>query len=135
MKSPKVFYKLKYELALENQDNIFNSLDSNYVKKRVNDAYKMNEYFSDSKKAAKRMLDYFSNNYKSYDKKINLVDESGNKITKEEMIKRSRDISKYIIKSNLWKGFFSFKTDYLIGNISLPDLEKKMALEVFPKFF
>ncbi len=133
--SPKVVSKINFDLAINNNDNHYNSLNKDYVQDRKLDALRMNKYFSDKAKEPKRMLDYFSNNYKSIDNKINLVKEDGTKATLKEMEERSKNIAKYIDNSNIWKGFISFKTDYLIENISLSDLESKFALEIMPKFF
>ena len=44
------------------------------------------------------------------------------------------DYKKYIESSNLWKGIISFKSDYLNHNISIKDLEQKMAKEIMPQF-
>ena len=133
--SPKVFLKIKFELAMNNQDNIFASSKTNYKVNRDKDVVKMLDYFRDKNKSPQSMLEYFSANYKSLDNNFNLVKEDGTKLSKKELNKRCKEISNYIENSNLWKGFFSFKTEYLINNISLEKLEKKIALEVFPNFF
>ena len=130
MTSPKVVFGHKFVLALQNPDRskYFN------IDKTNKDIKGMFDYFSNVKKKAVNMFDYFEGRI-GKDKLVNLVLEDGSYATKEEIEKRKKSYVKYIEKSNLWKGFISFNNDYIDESIELSNLEKKLVKEVLPKFF
>ena len=131
MTSPKVVAKCKFDFALQNPDRRLS-----YNQSKVdNDIKGMFNYFSNVKKRAVNMFDYFEGKINK-DKLVNLVIENVEYASEEEIAKRKKDYVKYIEKSNLWKGFVSFNdNDYIDNSIELSNLEQKVVKEVFPKFF
>ena len=129
-KSPNVIFKSKYCLALNCIDNKNNSL--NYKEDRLKDVDDMIDYFSNAKKKVVGMFEYYMGHTRG--ENVNLVLENGKYATKQDIKRVKEDYKKYIEKSNLWKGIISFKPEYLTENISIHDLEQKMAKEIMPQF-
>lgn len=129
-KSPNVVFACKYLLALNSRDNKFQS--SGYQNDRLKDIDEMIDYFSNDKKNVIGMFEYYMGHTRG--EHINLVLENGNYATKDDIKKIKNDYKKYIESSNLWKGIISFKENYLNENISIKDLEQKVAKEVMPQF-
>lgn len=129
-KSPNVIFKSKYCLALNCIDNKNNSLS--YREDRLKDVDDMVDYFSNAKKKVVGMFEYYMGHTRG--ENVNLVLENGKYATKQDIKKVKEDYKKYIEKSNLWKGIISFKPEYLTENISIHDLEQKMAKEIMPQF-
>lgn len=130
-KTPNVIYKNKFSLSLNNPDN--KNTSSSYKMKRLKDIDCMIDYFSDEKKKAISMYDYYNGITK--DNYVNLVMENGKHATKEEVEKIKKDYKKYIENSNLWKGILSFPPEFINQNISLETLEKVMAKDILPRYF
>lgn len=129
-KSPNVIFKSKYCLALNSIDYKNNSL--NYKEDRLKDVDDMIDYFSNAKKKVVGMFEYYMGHTRG--ENVNLVLENGKYATKQDIKRVKEDYKKYIEKSNLWKGIISFKPEYLTENISIHDLEQKMAKEIMPQF-
>lgn len=129
-KSPNVIFKSKFCLALTSRDNNNSSL--NYKEQRLKDVDDMIDYFSDERKKAVNMFEYFMGHTRG--KKYNLVLENGSYATKKDIKRIKNEYKKYIENSNLWKGVISFKKEYLDENIDLKTLEDKIAKEVLPQF-
>lgn len=129
-KSPNVIFKSKYCLALNCIDNKNNSLS--YREDRLKDVDDMIDYFSNAKKKVVGMFEYYMGHTRK--ENVNLVLENGKYATKQDIKRVKEDYKKYIEKSNLWKGIISFKPEYLTENISIYDLEQKMAKEIMPQF-
>lgn len=129
-KSPNVIFKSKYCLALNCIDNKNNSLS--YREDRLKDVDDMIDYFSNAKKKVVGMFEYYMGHTRG--ENVNLVLENGKYATKQDIKRVKEDYKKYIEKSNLWKGIISFKPEYLTENISIYDLEQKMAKEIMPQF-
>ena len=129
-KSPKVVFACKYLLSLNSIDNKFQSLG--YREDRTKDVDEMIDYFSNVKKNVVGMFEYYMGHTRG--ENVNLVLENGQYANKKDIKKIKEDYKKYIESSNLWKGIISFKSDYLNYNISIKDLEQKMAKEIMPQF-
>ena len=129
-KSPNVVFKSKYCLALNSVDNKNNSL--NYKDNRFKDVDEMLDYFSNEKKKLVGMFEYYMGHTRK--ENINLVLKDGSYASKKDLKKLKTDYKKYIEKSNLWKGILSFNPEYLNSNISIKELEQKIAKEVMPQF-
>lgn len=130
-KSPKTVYVCDFLLAINNRDNK-KSRNKNYQIERNKDAVGMFDYYSDVEKGCIGMFDYYAGLYKK--KKTNLILEDGEYATKKEIDKRKKQYISWLENSNLWKGVISFPNDYIDENISLNELEKKIVVEVIPKF-
>ena len=129
-KSPNVVFKSKYCLAFTSRDNKNKSV--NYKDERLKDVDDMIDYFSDEKKKAVGMFEYYMGHTRG--ENYNLVLEDGSYATKQDIAKIKNDYKKYIENSNLWKGILSFKREYLDENIDIKTLEQKVAKEVMPQF-
>jgi len=129
-KSPNVIFKSKYLLAFNSIDNKLH--DSDYESSRNKDVDDMLDYYSNVKKKLVGMFEYYMGHTRR--ENINLVLENGKYATKQDIKKIKTDYKKYIEKSNLWKGIVSFQPEYLTENISIKDLEQKMAKEIMPQF-
>ena len=129
-KSPNVVFACKYLLSLNSIDNKFQSLG--YKEDRTKDVDEMIDYFSNIKKNVVGMFEYYMGHTRG--ENVNLVLENGQYANKKDIKKIKEDYKKYIESSNLWKGIISFKSDYLNHNISIKDLEQKMAKEIMPQF-
>lgn len=98
-----------------------------------NSAMNMFDYFSDNKKKAYYMLDYFSGDL-TKDTKMNIIFEDGKYATKEQIEKRKLDYTKYIENSNIYKLVISFPKGYLENNVDIKDFEKDLIITIIPKF-
>lgn len=128
--SPKVVGKIQFEFALKNPDRRKYITEKDIDK----DIRGMFNYFSNVKKRAVNMFDYFEGKINK-DKLVNLILEDGSIADDKEIDKRKKDYLKYIEKSNLWKGFISFDDrEYIDTSIELSNLEQKVVKEVMPKF-
>lgn len=129
-KTPKVVFKSRFEFALEHPDRKINRTDVS-ARNIIGGMY---NYFSNVKKRAMNMFDYFEGRINKIER-ANLVLENGKYATKEDIEKRKKDYVKYFKKSNLWQGIISFDNEYINESIELESLEKKMVKEVLPRFF
>ena len=123
-----VIVKNKYRLALNSPDNKY---DKN-ITKRIKDVNKMFDYISNPSKQAIKIDDYINDTYNIRD--VNLVLENGEYASKREVEQRKKDYQKYINNANLYKGIISFRNEFIDNNITLRELEKRIALEVMPRF-
>lgn len=125
----KIVCRTNYKLALTNPDRIkiYNKNDTKYVNSII-------DYFSDDKKRMLSMIDYFTGKINKHDD-YNLVLEDGRYATKEEINKRKKYINKQFEKSNVWQIVLSFDKKFIDNNVSLRELEIKLAKEILPKFF
>lgn len=98
-----------------------------------NSAMNMFDYFSDNKKNAYYMLDYFSGDL-TKDTKMNIIFEDGKYATKEQIEKRKLDYTKYIENSNIYKLVISFPERYLENNVDIKEFEKDLIVTIIPKF-
>lgn len=129
-KSPNVIFKSMYCLALNNVDNKLQY--ENYKDNRLKDVDDMLDYFSNEKKRLVGMFEYYMGHTRN--ESVNLVLPDGKYATKKDIKNLKKDYKEYIEKSNLWKSIISFKPEYLNENISIKDLEQKMAHEIMPQF-
>ena len=129
MNSPHVVVKAKYIPSFNNLTYKFNSKDE--IKK---DVLNMFDYYANEKKKVITMFDYFDGTI-GKDKKMNMCYEDGEYISSEDKIKRQKQYSKYIEKSNVYKMIISFPENYLESSINIRVFEKKLAKEILPKFF
>lgn len=129
MNSPHVVVKAQYTPSFNNLTYKFNSKDE--IKK---DVLNMFDYYANEKKKVITMFDYFDGTI-GKDKKMNMCYEDGEYISSEDKIKRQKQYSKYIEKSNVYKMIISFPENYLESSINIRVFEKKLAKEILPKFF
>lgn len=113
----------------------YNNLNLDYKSKKqvYNSAMNMFYYYSDNKKKAFFMLDYFSGKI-GKDKEMNIIFEDGKYATKEEIEKRKLEYTKYIEKSNLYKLVISFPKGFLEENVDIKDFEQALAKTIIPDF-
>ncbi len=123
-----VIIKNKFRLALNNPDNKFDK-DINLRNKDIN---RMFNYISNPSKQSFLINDYINDNYTIRD--VNLVLENGEYANKKEVNQRKKDYQKYIKNANLYKGIISFRNEFIDQNITLRELEKRIATEVMPRF-
>ena len=128
MTSPKIVIMNKYTPSYKNLNFIYDSKQKVY-----NSTMNMFDYYSDNKKKAFFMLDYFSGKI-GKDKEMNIIFENGDYATKSEIEKRKVDYTKYIENSNIYKLVISFPENYLEENVDIKDLEKVMAKDIVPQF-
>ncbi len=129
MNKPKVIVRTNYKLAINNPDRVKKNIDKD---KKYNEH--IIDYFSDDKKRALNLVDYFTGKINKHDD-INLVMENGKKAAPEEKTRIKKYISKQFNNSNLWQIVLSFDKKYIDSNISYDDLETKLAKEILPKVF
>ena len=129
-KSPKVIFRSSFKFALDHPDRPFTYTEAS-AKNMIGGMY---NYFSNVKKRAMDMFDYFEGKINK-DSTVNLVLENGKYATQEEIEKRKKAYLNYFKKSNLWQGIISFDNDYINESIELEQLEKKIVKEVLPRFF
>ena len=98
-----------------------------------NSTMNMFDYFSDVKKKAFYMLDYFSGKI-GKDEEMNIMFENGEYATKDEIEKRKKQYTKYIENSNIYKLVISFPEGYLEENVDIKKFEKSLAKEIIPMF-
>ena len=123
-----VIVKNKYRLALNNPDNKYD----NDISTRIKDVNKMFNYISNPNKQPIKIVDYINDTYNI--RAVNLVLENGDYATKKEVEQRKKDYQKYINNANLYKGIISFRNEFIDNNITLRELEKRIAVEVMPRF-
>lgn len=129
--SPNIIARSKYQYSIRNPDNKYNSKK---VENSVKYTNRMLDYYSNIEKKATNLIDYYTGKInKNMD--INLIKEDGKYASKEELEKRKKFIANQINSSNLWQVILSFDNNYIDKNISLEDLEQKIAKEVLPSFF
>ena len=128
MTSPKVVMMNKYTPSYKNLNFHYNSKQAVY-----NSTMNMFDYYSDNKKKAFFMLDYFSGKI-GKDKEMNIIFENGEYATKSDIEKRKVEYTKYIENSNIYKLVISFPENYLEENVDIKQLEKAMAKEIIPQF-
>ena len=128
MTSPKIVIMNKYTPSYKNLNFIYDSKQKVY-----NSTMNMFDYYSDNKKKAFFMLDYFSGKI-GKDKEMNIIFENGDYATKSEIEKRKVDYTKYIENSNIYKLVISFPENYLEENVDIKELEKVMAKDIVPQF-
>lgn len=128
MTSPKVVIMNKYTPSYKNLNFTYDSKQKVY-----NSTMNMFDYYSDNKKKAFFMLDYFSGKI-GKDKEMNIIFENGEYATKSEIEKRKVDYTKYIENSNIYKLVISFPENYLEENVDIKELEKAMAKDIVPQF-
>ena len=114
----------------------YKQLNSKYPTKNKihNSTMNMFDYFSDNKKKAYYMLDYFSGEL-TKDTEMNIIFEDGKYATKEQIEKRKLDYTKYIENSNIYKLVISFPKNYLEENTDIKKFEQELIMEIIPKFF
>ena len=100
MTSPKIVIMNKYTPSYKNLNFIYDSKQKVY-----NSTMNMFDYYSDNKKKAFFMLDYFSGKI-GKDKEMNIIFENGDYATKSEIEKRKVDF--YIIKGKIYFGEITF---------------------------
>ena len=98
-----------------------------------NETMEMFDYYSDVKKKAFYMLDYFSGEI-GKEEKMNIVFEDGHYATKDEIEKRKKQYEKYIENSNIYKLIISFPEKYLEQNVDIKIFEQQLAKEIIPTF-
>lgn len=127
--SPNIIFACQFQFAINHPDKfkIFTpTMARNHIGWMFN-------YFSNVKKRAINMFDYFEGKINKVNK-ANLVLENGEYATEEEVSKRKQDYLKYLKNSHLWRGIISFNNDYIDGSIKLEELEKLVSKEVMPRF-
>jgi len=129
-KTPKVIFRCNFKFAMDHPDRPFTYTEVS-ARNMIGGMY---NYFSNVKKRAMNMFDYFEGKINKVET-ANLVLENGKYATVEEIAKRKKDYIKYFKKSNLWQGIISFDNDYINESIELEELEKKIVKEVLPRFF
>ena len=128
-KTPKVVFACKFNFALNHSDRkIF--YNERAAKNNIGGMF---NYFSNVKKRAINMFDYFEGKINKSER-ANLILENGQYATEEDIDKRKKEYLEYFKKSNLWLGVISFDNNYVDSSIELKELEKKIAREVMPKF-
>lgn len=130
MTSPKIVFKQQFQLSLNSPDR-FRKISDIGARNEINAMF---NYFSNVKKRAINMYDYFQGKI-GKEKLVNIVMENGKYATEEELEKRKKESLKYFKNSNIYKGFVSFNNDYIDSSIELSELEKLVVKEVFPAFF
>lgn len=126
--SPKVIFRQESILALNSIDR-----NKNRISKDLKITNNLLTYFSDEKKKAINLVNYFTGEI-GKEEKINLILENGNYATKDELNKRSKQLVNYIENANLYRCVVSFKKGYLEENISYEKLEQEFIKNVVPSF-
>jgi hypothetical protein len=113
----------------------YNQLNFEYATKQkvYNSTMNMFDYYSDNKKKAFLMLDYFSGKI-GKDEEMNIIFEDGKYATKEQIEKRKKSYAKYIENSNIYKIVISFPKGYLEENVELNKFEQELAKKIIPMF-
>lgn len=123
-----VVVKHLYTPSYKNLNFVYNT------KAKVHNAtMEMFDYYSDVKKKAFYMLDYFSGEI-GKEEKMNIVFEDGHYATKEEIEQRKKQYEKYIENSNIYKLIISFPEQYLEQNVDIKKFEQNLAKEIIPMF-
>ena len=125
---PKVVIMNKYTPSYKNLNYHYKTKESVY-----NSTMNMFDYYSDVKKKAFFMLDYFSGKI-GKDDEMNIVFENGEYATKKQIEDRKRQYKKYIENSNIYKLVISFPENYLEENVDIQNFEKQLAKHIIPMF-
>lgn len=128
MTSPKVVVMNKYTPSYRNLNFDYSTKQAVY-----NSTMNMFDYYSDNKKKAFFMLDYFSGKI-GKDKEMNIIFENGEYATKKEIEERKKEYSKYIEDSNIYKLVISFPEGFLEENTDIKNFEKALAKDIIPQF-
>lgn len=126
---PKVVIKTMFTPSYKNLNYKYNSKE-----KVLNNTMNMFDYYSDNKKRALYMFDYYQGKLTKKDT-MNIILENGEYATEEDIIKRKKEYSKYIENSNIYKLVISFPEKYLEKNVDIKKFEKELATKVIPMFF
>lgn len=129
MTKPRTIVRTDYMLSLNSPDRMKFTKD-----KDIKYVDGILDYFSDEKKRALNMIDYFTGKINKNDN-INLILENGKTATEEEKLKRKKYINKQFKNSNIWQIVLSLDETFVDKNISWEDLEVKLAKEILPKVF
>lgn len=124
-----IIYKCHFEFALKSPDR-FEYLTNIAARNQIGGMF---NYFSNEKKRAINMFDYFAGKINKV-KRANIIFENGEYATDEELSKRKKEYLKYFKNSHLWKGIISFDTDYIDKSIELEKLEQILCKEVMPRY-
>ncbi|MBQ7790421.1 MAG: hypothetical protein IJ399_04080 [Bacilli bacterium] len=123
-----IVVKNKYTPSYKNLNFMYNT------KAKVHSStMNMFDYYSDLKKKAFYMLDYFSGEI-GKEEKMNIVFEDGHYATQEEINKRKKQYEKYIENSNIYKLIISFPEGYLEQNADIKKFEQNLAKDIIPTF-
>ena len=123
----KIIVRTNFKLSLNSPDrrNATSNKDIKYVNGIM-------DYFSDDKKKALNMLDYFTGKINKKEE-INFVLENGEYATKEDLEKRRKYISRQFYNSNLWQIVLSVPKELVDKNITWRNLEIELAQHILPK--
>jgi len=113
----------------------YNNLNNKYKTQQAiyDSTMNMFDYYSDNKKKAFFMLDYFSGKL-GKNEEMNIMFENGEYATKDEIEKRKKQYARYIENSNINKLVISFPEGYLEESVDIPQFEKAMAKHIIPMF-
>lgn len=128
MTSPKVVVMNKYTPSYRNLNFEYSTKQAVY-----NSTMNMFDYYSDNKKKAFFMLDYFSGKI-GKDKEMNIIFENGEYAKKKEIEERKKEYAKYIEDSNIYKLVISFPEGFLEENTDIKNFEKALAKDIIPQF-
>lgn len=126
--SVKVMVKNQFTPSYRNLNFEFDTKEKVY-----NSAMNMIDYFSDIKKEAFYMIDYFTGKI-GKDKETNLVLENGKYANKEEIEHRKKEYTNYIKNSNVFRLIISFPEGFLEENVDIKKFEQDLAKEIIPMF-
>lgn len=126
--TPKVVVMNMYTPSYKNLNQTYSSKEAVY-----DSTMNMFDYYSDNKKKAFFMLDYFSGKF-GKEKEMNIMFENGEYATKDEIEYRKKQYAKYIENSNINKLVISFSEGYLEESVNIKDFEKSLAKHIIPMF-
>ena len=126
--SPKVIFNCEYVPSLNNTNNRYKT--NNQIQSTANGMF---NYYSDVKKRAMYMFDYYKG-YLTKEDEMNLVIENGKYASKEDIKLRQKQYQKYIENSNLYKCVISFNNDYLTTYANIRKMEQDLVKDIIPMF-
>jgi hypothetical protein len=126
--SPKVIFNCEYVPSLNNTNNRYKT--NNQIQRTANGMF---NYYSDVKKRAMYMFDYYKG-YLTKEDEMNLVIENGKYATREDIKLRQKQYQKYIENSNLYKCVISFNNDYLTTHADIRKMEQDLVKDIIPMF-
>lgn len=126
--TPKVVIMNMFTPSYKSLNNKYRTQQSVY-----DSTMNMFDYYSDNKKKAFFMLDYFSGKL-SKNEEMNIMFENGEYATKGEIEKRKKQYARYIENSNINKLVISFPEGYLEESVDIKEFEKIMAKHIIPMF-
>ncbi len=126
--TPKVVVMNMFTPSYKSLNNKYKTQQSVY-----DSTMNMFDYYSDNKKKAFFMLDYFSGKF-GKNEEMNIMFENGEYATKDEIEKRKKQYARYIENSNINKLVISFPEGYLEKSVNIPQFEKAMAKHIIPMF-